>query len=148
MEIKLITKHNEHQEFKNAFMKYCAEMATQISDKERLFQSIDESGLDKTILLLKEGEVIGFIMFRIDECNHWFFKDEFLFLRELWVVKENRNQHLGKQLLHLMEEYATKHHIHKILLTTESESFYLHHGYTKAESYTARNNDPVYSKLI
>ncbi len=89
MEIKLITKHNEHQAFKNAFMKYCDEMATQISDKERLFQSIDESGLDKTILLLKEGEVIGFIMFRIDECNHWFFKDKFLFLRELWVVKEN-----------------------------------------------------------
>ena len=52
-------------------------------------------------------------------------------------------------MLKLVEDYFKEDGIHKSILTTNTaEKFYESHGYRKDKSYSAKNNDEVFVKLL
>ena len=81
--------------------------------------------------------------------TNWFFEEKVGFIREFWISKGMRSNGHGSHLLKLVEDYFKEDGIHKSILTTNTaEKFYESHGYRKDKSYSAKNNDEVFVKLL
>ncbi len=136
--------------FQNAFKKYFKEFGVEIKNWEGLFNELTEEGKDKAYVRLDEnGTSVGFILFKIIQLFDGFFEENLGFIRELWIAKEYRNKGYGSELIKLAEEFFKENGICKSILTTDTaEHFYEARGYHKERSYTAKNQDEVFVKVL
>ena len=71
------------------------------------------------------------------------------FIREFWIAEEYRNKGYGSKLIQLAEEFFKENGICKSILTTDTaEHFYEARGYHRDRSYTAKNQDEVFVKVL
>lgn len=136
--------------FQNAFKKYFKEFGVEIKNWECLFNELTEESKNKAYVRLDEnGTSVGFILFKIIQLSDGFFEEKLGFIREFWIAKEYRNKGYGSELIKLAEEFFKENGICKSILTTDTaEHFYEARGYHKDRSYTAKNQDEVFVKVL
>ena len=135
--------------FRRAFKQYFKELGIEIDHDHKMFKSMTDDGGNYAFTLTIEADMVAFIQFRVDQLNHWFFSEKFLFIREFWVKENLRNKQLGSQLLERCEQYAKEQKLTKIILTSDTaEHFYLKHGFIIDGSMSAKNGDPVFVKFL
>lgn len=135
--------------FQTAFKAYFSELGIEINDWEGLFQAMQAEGGNFMYVAEEDSQLIGFLMSKWDELSNWFFIERVGFVREFWVDPSHRGKHLGQQLLSNTEQHFLDAGIYKIILTTDrAASFYATLGYQLDKSYQAKNEDPVYTKLL
>ena len=136
--------------FQRAFKMYFEELGVSLRDWSSLFQEMNEDPGTKILMEMAEHNlVIGFIMVKIDALSNWFFEEKIGFIREFWIDPAFRNQGYGKALLQRAEVYFVENEIFKAILTTDTApDFYKKSGYKQDTSYTAKNKDDVYTKLL
>ena len=146
----LVVDDFSHEMFQNAFKQYFEELGIKVNDWEGLFEEITKEGGNKAYIRINEDEtIVGFILFRNEIITNWFFEEKVGFIREFWISKGMRSNGHGSHLLKLVEDYFKEDGIHKSILTTNTaEKFYESHGYRKDKSYSAKNNDEVFVKLL
>lgn len=133
--------------FRMAFQAYFAELGINVRDWGGLFREMTEDGNTAYLRMDEAGHVVGFIQFKPITLTNWFFEEKAGFIREFWIAEAYRSQGHGSALLSLTEEYFAQQNVRRVLLTTDTApAFYEKHGYQKAPSYTAKNNDDVYVK--
>ncbi len=134
-------------EFQNLFKLYFEELGIKISDWDGVFKEIAGGERTKILLLMKDGEAIGFIIIEPMEMKSWFFTKTEGFIREFYIAKEYRQRGYGSYLLNYAEEYFRQQGIYTITLTTDTaDAFYLKHGYIYADDAKAINEDRVFTK--
>jgi N-acetylglutamate synthase-like GNAT family acetyltransferase len=85
-------------------------------------------------------------MYQEDTLSNWFFVERIGFIREFWIRENRRKQGLGTSLLKIVLGDMKDKGIKKVLLTTDTASgFYVKSGFIKDESYSAKNEDFVFS---
>lgn len=137
--------------FQLAFKQYFEEIEIQISDWDDLFRQMSQEEGNLTFLIENEDKdaVIGFLEFRFDRLNNWFFEEKVGFIREFWIHPDRRGQNLGTGLLRHTELYLQQNQVHKVILTSDTaEAFYQKNRYQIDRSYMAKNDLPVYSKVL
>ena len=136
--------------FQNAFKKYFKELGVEIKNWDGLFNELTEEGKNKAYVRLDEnGTSVGFILFEIIQLSDGFFEENLGFIREFWIADEYRNKGYGSELIKLAEEFFKENGICKSILTTDTaEHFYEARGYHKDRSYTAKNQDEVFVKVL
>lgn len=147
MNIELITDFTDTS-FKNAFCQYFNEFGIMITEDDELFASMND-GKNQALVIKNNQEIIAFLQFRFDEFTHWFFVEKICFIREFWVSSQFRGGQIGSSLLTQIEKLTKENDIYKLILTTDSaDKFYLTNGFSLNKSYTAKNEDLVYTKNI
>ena len=136
--------------FQSAFKLYFEELGVSIRDWSGLFREMSADPDTKILMAMAEHHlVIGFIMVKIDALSNWFFEEKIGFIREFWIDPAFRYQGYGKALLQRAEAYLRENEIFKAILTTDTApDFYKKCGYEQDASYTAKNKDDVYTKLL
>ena len=136
--------------FQNAFKKYFKELGVEIKNWDGLFNELTEEGKNKAYVRLDEnGTSVGFILFEIIQLSDGFFEENLGFIREFWIAEEYRNKGYGSELIKLAEEFFKENGICKSILTTDTaEHFYEARGFHKDRSYTAKNQDEVFVKVL
>ena len=158
-----------------AFRTYFGELGCCITNWEGLFAAMGETGRDFTwahrddtgrvtrfisgfsaderdhafVLRDEEGEVAGFIQFTATPMDSWFFTAKCGFIREFWIRAELRRQGHGSALLRQAEDWLRQQGCLCVLLTTSTApEFYRKHGYARQTQITARNEEPVFTKML
>lgn len=146
MEIINFTDY-ENPIFCDAFKKYFKEIEVEVNDWDKLFKEINNNDKDCSKVIIESNQMIGFLMFRIDEMKHWFFDEKIGFLREFWIDPNYRNQGLGTKLLKAFEEKCKD--TNRIILTPDEDAihFYEKNGY-HFEQINAKNKMDVMVKII
>lgn len=135
--------------FQKAFKKYFKELGIEVKDWDGLFNEINEDKNTRTIVRMKNDDVVGFIMFQPVVFESWFFEEKCGFIREFWVSNDHRNLGYGSDLLNQVESYFKNQEIYRLILTTDTaEEFYFKHGYKLLKSCKAKNGDDVFVKII
>ncbi|MDE8329947.1 GNAT family N-acetyltransferase [Erysipelothrix rhusiopathiae] len=109
-----------NHQFQDAFIEYFKEFGYQIPQHDVFFEAMNNEQDNKVFAYEAEGKLIAFIMFRCETFTNWFFNEDVVFVRELWVKKSYRNKGLASKLLVEVEGYARRNQIHKLILTTET----------------------------
>ena len=109
-----------NHQFQDAFIEYFKEFGYQIPQHDVFFETMNNEQDNKVFAYEAEGKLIAFIMFRCETFTNWFFNEDVVFVRELWVKKSYRNKGLASKLLVEVEGYARRNQIHKLILTTET----------------------------
>lgn len=135
--------------FKGAFISYFEELGININNWDKLFNQMNEEIGNLAYLAVDGASVVGFLQFRIDVLNNWFFTENFGFIREFWVKVQHRNTGIGSELIKHTEQYLLSKSINRVILTSDTaEHFYLTHGYHLDSSYIPRNELPVFVKTL
>ena len=136
--------------FQNAFKKYFKEFGVEIKNWDALFKELTDESKNKAYVRLDEnGTSVGFILFEIIQLSDGFFEENLGFIREFWIAEEYRNKGYGSELIKLAEEFFKENGICKSILTTDTaEHFYEARGYHRDRSYTAKNQDEVFVKVL
>lgn len=138
-----------NHQFQDAFIEYFQEFGYQIPENDVFFETMNNEQDNKVLAYEADGKLIAFIMFRLERFTNWFFSEEVVFVRELWVKKSYRNKGLASKLLIEVEAFAQRNQRFKLILTTDSaDDLYLKNGYILDQSYTAKNNYSVYIKYL
>lgn len=138
-----------NHQFQDAFIEYFQEFGYQIPENDVFFETMNNEQDNKVLAYEADGKLIAFIMFRLERFTNWFFSEEVVFVRELWVKKPYRNTGLASKLLIEVEAFAQRNQRFKLILTTDSaDDLYLKNGYILDQSYTAKNNYSVYIKYL
>lgn len=138
-----------HSAFQTVFHRYFDEMGIAVNNWPGLFDQMTDDAEPTFLRKDENGRIIGFIQFTKIIMTSWFFEDRCGFIREFWVDPSCRSQGHGTALLNAAENWLRKQGLCRVLLTTDTaEVFYLRHGYLREESMIARNNAPVYVKLL
>ena len=144
-----IVKDFTDPRFQDSFKEYFKELEIEFEDWEDLFRQMNEEKDNIAIVRVDAEETVGFIQFKIDYLENWFFKEEIGFIREFWVSSKYRNKRQGASLLKSAEDYFLEKKIYKTILTTYTASnFYIKQGYRKDESYKGLNNQDVFVKIL
>ncbi|MDE8314615.1 GNAT family N-acetyltransferase [Erysipelothrix rhusiopathiae] len=109
-----------NHQFQDAFIQHLKEFGYQIPQHDVFFETMNNEQDNKVFAYEAEGKLIAFIMFRCETFTNWFFNEDVVFVRELWVKKSYRNKGLASKLLVEVEGYARRNQIHKLILTTET----------------------------
>lgn len=144
----ILMKDFQNPAFCNAFKQYFDELEISVKDWDSLFCEMAKDNV--AYVLMENGKVSGFIQFKEDDYDNWFFKERIGFIREFWVEKNQRNQGYGKLLLEKTEAYFLSREIHRIMLTSamDTQDFYVRQGYHRKEEIHALNDLPVFVKEI
>lgn len=136
--------------FMKAFKLYFGELGINVEDWDGLFKEMNgDEGNMAYVRFSQDDEVIGFIQFIPVELENWFFCERLGFIREFWITSEHRNKGNGSQLLEMTEKYFIDNGISKAILTTDTApEFYEAKGYKRDRSFTAKNNDDVFFKIL
>ncbi|WP_323615767.1 GNAT family N-acetyltransferase [Erysipelothrix rhusiopathiae] len=146
---KVSTDDLRNHQFQDAFIEYFKEFGYQIPEHDVFFQTMNNEQDNKVLAYEVDGKVIAFIMFRFERFTNWFFNEDVVFVRELWVKKSYRNKGLASKLLLEVEVFAQRNQRFKLILTTDSaDDLYLKNGYILDQSYAAKNNYSVYTKNL
>ncbi len=136
--------------FQTAFQEYFKELEIKINNWDNLFDEINKEKDNVAILRIAEdNKVIGFILFKIEIFKNWFFEEKIGFVREFWISRGFRKKGHGSSLLNLAEKYFVKQEVYKSILTTDTApNFYIKQNYIQDFSYSAKNKDQVFVKLL
>ncbi len=136
--------------FQTAFQEYFKELEVKINNWDSLFDEMNKEKDNVAILRITEdNKVIGFILFKIEILKNWFFEEKVGFIREFWISREFRKKGHGSSLLNLAEKYFVKQEVYKSILTTDTApNFYIKQNYMQDFSYSAKNKDLVFVKLL
>lgn len=98
---------------------------------------------------VEDGEVVGFVIFQIDDViNDWNFKEGCGDVREIYVAPAQRKKGLGRALLQYAEAELNLSGADEIytLPVEESEKFFLKCGYADTGEYCAEADNKVFGK--
>ncbi|BBK21733.1 hypothetical protein Aargi30884_06360 [Amedibacterium intestinale] len=123
----------EDRVFCQVFKKYFEEIQVHVEDWDALFKDMNADERDVAKVLMEDGKIYGFIIYRKDELKNWFFCETIGFIREFWISKSMRKQGFGSKLLEAAEKDMED--VNRIMLTPakRKESFYEKRGYRKAK---------------
>lgn len=96
-----------------------------------------------------DGEIVGFIIFQIDDLiNDWNFKEGFGDVRELYVAPAFRRRGVGSALLAYAEASLAASGATEIytLPVEECENFFISRGYSDGGEYCADADNKVFVK--
>ena len=135
--------------FQNAFKLYFKELGIEVKNWDALFKEMNEEDGNYVFIKMHNDEIVGFIMFKMEQLSNWFFEEKFGFVREFWIAEKYRKNGHGSQLLKLVENHFREKGIYKVILTTDiAKQFYEAHGYYLDKAYVAKNEDEVFVKNL
>ncbi len=139
--------------FQQAFRLYFQELGIAVQDWDGLFREMnqgEDGGQNLACLRLTEGgEAVGFLQFCMLPLSSWFFDVRLGFVREFWVAQAHRGQGHGSALLRLAEaHFAAQGACGSILTSDTAPDFYLRRGYRLCPGAAAKNQLPVFLKLL
>ena len=73
--------------FCQVFKKYFEEIQVHVEDWDALFKDMNADERDVAKVLMEDGKIYGFIIYRKDELKNWFFFETIGFIREFWISK-------------------------------------------------------------
>lgn len=143
------------EEFKEIFTDYYLSEGITLKENTKVFDEIENSSKNfgtKCVVYRKANKIAGFILFRIiklrDEKK--FFKYNFGYIEELYVVENERNKHVATKLIEQFEIYLNQNKIRTIVLTADEKvyDFYKKKGFKEDNSLTCENKLKCFIKRI
>ncbi len=133
---------------------YSEEFTIDLPAAERAFiMSEIESGIREGYLSLllaggADGGIHGFILYQIDTpVSDWCLRPGSGFIRELYVLPEERLRGLGSRLVAAAERELARLEVPAIYLTTdEASAFWLSRGYHDSGLICRRNDGRIFEK--
>ena len=143
------------EEFKAIFTEYYLGEGITLSENTTVFDEIENSSKKygtKCIICKKADKIVGFIMFRIVKLRdeQKFFKLNFGYIEELYVVEDQRNKHIASKLIEQFENYLRQNKVNTIILTAEEKvyDFYKNKGFVENNLITCENKLKCFTKII
>ncbi len=143
------------EEFKKIFTEYYLGEGITLNKDTKVFDEIENSSKKagtKCVVCKIKDKLVGFILFRIvkmrDEKK--FFKYNFGYIEELYVLESERNKHIATKLIEQFENYLKQNNIKTIILTAEEKvyDFYIKKGFEEDNSMTCANELKCFIKTI
>ena len=134
------------KEFKKIFKEYYLGEGITLTEHTKVFDEIENSSKrlgTKCIVYKKANNIAGFILFRLvklrDEKK--FFKYNFGYIEELYVIESERNKNVATKLMEQFENYLKQNKIKTIILTAEEKvyDFYVKKGFEEDNSIFCEN---------
>lgn len=139
------------------FVDNMGEMYTESSwglDKEDKFKELQHE--HARFLLVEDpsaGKLAGFVHFRFDYDDEEAPTESVLYVYEIQIDESYRRQGLGKKLMHISEEIASKAGVGKVMLTVFKKNngameFYKGLNYEIDESSPSKHNEPADYEIL
>jgi GNAT superfamily N-acetyltransferase len=145
-----LTKDNL-EPFKKLFTAYYQEMDCDENIEHLISEYILpdwEAELISIALAAEQNAVVGFVIYQIDGIeNDWCIHEGWGDVREIFVEKSNRRQHIGSALLAYAEQQLSGLPLFA-LPSDESESFFLSHGYRDSLELESTTSCKIFLKNI
>lgn len=143
------------EEFKKIFAEYYLSEGITLSEDTKVFDEIENSSKKwgtKCVVCKEQNKIVGFIMFRIVKLHDEkkFFKYNFGYIEELYVVERERNKHIATKLMGQFEKYLRQNKVETVVLTAEEKvyDFYIKKGFNENNSISCANGLKCFTKKI
>ena len=144
-------------DFREEFTRLFKDYYTELDCADDVNHLIDEyiipdilAGLIKADLLKDGDDIVGFVIYQIDDINNeWNLKEGWGDIREIYVAPSSRRKGLGKFLLYTAEMKLKEAGAEKAycLPYEEAVPFFTACGYNQTQEYCEELDCPVFEKL-